>query len=202
MIIHDCVQGTPEWHKIKTGIPSASNIDKIITPKTMKLSSQAEGYANRIAAELTLKRQITTFKGNFYTERGHELEPEAVRLYEMKFDVDCEHIGFITNDDKTMGCSPDAIVSKKKGLELKCPEADTHVGYLCAGVLPDEYKGQVQSSLFTTGFETWDFMSYYPELPPFIITVEPDKEFHEKLGLALIQFETLVQSKLKIIRGE
>lgn len=202
MIIHDCVQGTEAWLKVRAAIPTASEISKILTPSTMKLSGQADGYANKIAAERILGKHIVKFSGNHYTERGKELEPDALKLYEMRFEVDCEHVGFITNDNKTMGCSPDALVGKKKGLELKCPEADTHVGYLWDGVLPNEYKCQVQSSLFASGFEEWDFMSYYPELPPFIITVKPDLEFHEKLGVALIQFEELVQQKIKKIKGE
>lgn len=202
MIFHEVVQNTDGWHKARMAIPTASEIDKIITPSTMKLSKQAEGYANKIAAERILGKPIIKFGGNHYTERGHELEPEALKLYEMNFGVDCEHGGFITNDNCTMGCSPDALIGKKKGVELKCPEADTHVGYLCGGVMPCEYKCQVQGSLFTSGFEEWDFMSYYPELPPFIITVKPDLEFHEKLAAALIDFEKLVQQKIAKIKGE
>lgn len=202
MIFHDVVQNTPDWHKVRAAVPTASEIDKIITPATMQLSKQAEGYANKIAAERILGKPIIKFNGNHYTERGHELEPDALKLYEMRFEVDCQHGGFITNDNRTMGCSPDAMISMEKGLELKCPEADTHVGYLCAGVLPNEYKCQVQSSLFASDFKEWDFMSYYPELPPFIITVQPDAEFHEKLGKALIDFEELVQRKIRKIKGE
>lgn len=201
MIIHDVVQGTEEWFAVRAGIPTASEIDKIITPKTMKLSAQADGYANKIVAERILQRPIITFTGNYYTERGKELEPDAIKLYEMQNDCDCEHVGFVTNDNRSMGCSPDSIVNKVRGLELKCPEANTHVGYLCEGTLPDEYKCQVLSSLFVTGFESWDFMSYYPDLPPFIITVEPDKIFNERLAEALEQFDKLVQQKLKIVTG-
>ena len=110
MIFHDLIQNTPEWQKARAAIPTASKIDCIITPATMKLSKQAEGYANLIAAERILGKPIIKFCGNHYTERGHELEPEALKLYEMNFGVDCEHGGFITNDSRTMGCSPDALM--------------------------------------------------------------------------------------------
>lgn len=35
MIFHDVVQNTNEWHKVRAAIPTASEIDKIITPATM-----------------------------------------------------------------------------------------------------------------------------------------------------------------------
>ncbi len=202
MIFHgQIIGGTPEWKSLRVGKVTASNIDRIITPKTGKLSSQAEMYANQVAAERHLGREIVHFKGNYYTERGKELEPDAIRLYEMQSGYDCEHIGFISNDALTHGCSPDAVIGRARGLELKCPEADTHVSYLCSGTLPDEYKCQVQGSLFITGFSEWDFMSYYPEIRPLIITVKPDLEFHEKLAKGLEEFEALVKCKLDIIRG-
>lgn len=202
MIHHDVIQNTAEWHRVRAAIPTASEIDKIITPKTMKLSAQAEGYANKIAAERVLGKPIIKFGGNHYTDRGHELEPDALKLYEMRFEVDCKHGGFITNDNRTMGASPDALVGDDEGLELKCPEADTHVGYLDGEVLPSEYKCQVQSSLFASGFKLWTFMSYHPEMRPFIIKVEPDIEFHKILEGLLIDFETIVQRKIRKIKGE
>jgi len=196
MKMWDVVGGTPQWRQARTGLATASNIDRIITPKTMKPSSQAAEYANQVAAERILGREIVKFAGNYYTERGKELEPAAIRMYEMQNDVDCHHVGFISNDAETVGCSPDFLVGEEIGGELKCPEADTHIGYLYGGGLPEEYKCQVQHSLFVTGFKQWEFISYHPELPPLIISVAPDAEFHEKLAVALSEFEGMVQSRI------
>ena len=66
-------------------------------------------------------------------------------------------------------------------LELKCPQEDTHLLYLARGVLPTDYKAQVQGQLWVTGRAWADFMSYCPELPPFLIRVEPDPKFQAAL---------------------
>lgn len=53
----------------------------------------------------------------------------------------------------------------------------THIKYILEGVLPSEYVIQVQSSIWGTGYESWDFMSYCPEYKPqtcFILNVKPD----------------------------
>jgi hypothetical protein len=55
------------------------------------------------------------------------------------------------------------------------------------GGLPDEHKVQVHGGLVVTGYESWDFMSYHPGLPPLLVRVTPD-EFTEKLRVVLEQF--------------
>ena len=48
-------------------------------------------------------------------------------------------------------------------------------------MLPTDYKAQVQGQLWVTGRAWADFMSYCPELPPFLIRVEPDPKFQAAL---------------------
>jgi hypothetical protein len=88
-----------------------------------------------------------------------------------------------------------------KGLEIKCPMLKTHMKYLINGKLPTEYFCQVQGSLYITGFETWDFMSYYPGLKPFLITVKRDEKFIEKLDKALDEFCFEIVKTIKKIKG-
>jgi len=74
------------------------------------------------------------------------------------------------------------------GLEIKCPMLKTHLKYFLDKKLPTEYFCQVQGSMYITGFDTWDFMSYFPGLKPFIITVERNEGFISKLDEALDEF--------------
>ena len=53
--------------------------------------------------------------------------------------------------------------------------------YLARGVCPSEYWPQVQGSMFVTGRKLWWFMSYFPNLPPFITLVGRDDEYHDAL---------------------
>jgi hypothetical protein len=46
VIVHNVSQLSDEWHRLRMGIPTASEFGRIITPKTMKLSAQAPEYMN------------------------------------------------------------------------------------------------------------------------------------------------------------
>ena len=201
MIVHDCLQGTSEWYKVRSGIPTASAFAQIITPKTLKLSKQSDEYENKCIAERMIGMVDEDFGGNAWTERGKEFEDEALRFYELEKEVDVELIGFVTNDEKTFGCSPDALVGKDGGLELKCPKAKTQIKYLVSETgAYEDYKTQVQGSLFVTKRKWWDIMSYHPDLPPSLYRVYPDLEFHETFKELLEQFEFNIKRKMDIIK--
>lgn len=196
MIIHEVEQNTPEWFELRAGIPTASEFSKILTAKTLKLSSQSSDFIDKCIAERIMKRSDEVWGGNYFTDRGHELEPQAVSAYEFITGLTPEKMGFVTNDEKTYGCSPDAIIKDGDityGLEIKCPIGKTQIRYLRDNILPDAYKLQVQGQLFVTGFPFWDFMSYHPELKPFRIRVYPDEVVQDALSEALGLFEQRVQ---------
>ena len=44
IIIDDIKQGSPEWALIRAGVLTASNFDRILTPKTRKPSAQRDAY--------------------------------------------------------------------------------------------------------------------------------------------------------------
>lgn len=201
MKIFTCVQYSPAWWAVRRGIPTASQFDRVITPRTLKPSAQADAYI----AELIADRACQT--PPFFTERpmsrdaanGLNMEPEARKWYALAADVEVQQVGFCLSDCGRFGCSPDGLVGTGGGLELKCPALKTHVRYLQAGTLPDEYKAQVHGSLLVTGRDWWDFVSYAPGLPPLRIRVEPD-EFTGKLAAALDDFWAKYQRALEQMR--
>jgi putative phage-type endonuclease len=185
MIIDHCEQLSEEWYAKRCGVPSASNFNKIVTTKG-EISKQSDNYIFQLAGE-----RILGFKEEGYTnanmQRGIDLEGEAIQYYELYSDDKVEKVGIVYQDErKLFSCSPDGLVqSKKRGLEIKCPLLHTHVGYLYKNELPKDYYQQVQGCLFVTGYESWDFMSYYPGLPPLIIRIFPNKNFHHRLEYSL-----------------
>ena len=188
MRIINCEQGTPEWYAVRLGIPTASEFGKIFTPKTMKLSASADGYIDRLIDEIVRPDAERGWGSNRHTERGHALEPEARELYAfMRDDARVRPVGFVLRDDGRAGCSPDSLVDDDGGLEIKSPDGPTHIGYLRAGVLPDEYKPQVHGSLVITKRAWWDFISYCPGYKPLIVRVTPD-DYTKKLAECLDQF--------------
>lgn len=187
MITLEIKQGTEEWFKARCGIPTASNFDSIITTKG-EPSKQREKYLHQLVAERVTGRAVEGYK-NLAMERGQELESEARSLYEIINDVTVKQVGIAYKDDSCkVGCSPDGLVSDDGCLEIKCPEAHTHVGYLLAGVLPTNYFQQVQGQLYVTGRSWVDFMSYYPGLKPLIVRVERNEEFIAKLNKEIALF--------------
>lgn len=186
IVYRDIIQGTPEWFALKAGKPSAGSMNRIVT-STGKVSDQREAYLNRLAGERILGRvDMHGFKSESM-DRGTGLEPEARDVFSMLNDVEVEQVGFITDDLGRYGCSPDGMMPDS-GLEIKCPELHTFVGYAMKGFPKSKYGVQVQGNLFVTGLQSWIFFAYYPEMKPFQITVEPDLKFHAILKEELERF--------------
>lgn len=199
MISHDVDQGSVEWHKLRIGIPTASNFDKIVTP-TGKLSKQWRAYAFFLVAEKLLNQSLESLQGLEWIERGKELEPAAVKMYEFERDTTSRPCGFITTDDMRMGCSPDRLVGVNGALELKCPAPQTHVAYMVDG-FGDDYVPQVQGQLLIGEFAYVDRYSYHPELPPVLKRTYRDAAFIKVLDPSLEQFCDELELMYETVKG-
>lgn len=197
MIRHDVEQGGPEWKMLRLGIPTASQFDKILTPGG-KLSASADKYMNTLLAEQLLGVPMDDASSGFM-ERGNVLEKRALGYYELLHDgVVLEKIGFLTRDDRRVGASPDQLVGKDGLLEIKCPSAPNHVGYMrdAEGI---GYKVQVQGQLWIAEREWSDTLSYNPDLPPALVRQTRDDKFIALLAAAVDQFlEAMDEAKEKL----
>jgi len=202
MITLDCEQYSEEWFAARVGIPSASSFDKIVTAKG-EPSKQSKDYLYGLAGERLTGIKTETYS-NANMQRGLMLEAEARDLFQMVTGIDIHEVGLCYPDDeKRYSCSPDGINSVE-GLEIKSPLIHTHVSYLLADKLPTKYTQQVQGSMLVTGFDRWNFVSYYPGLPPLMIVVERDEAFIANLEAALEAFNyelDAVTEQLKIMEA-
>ena len=196
-----CAQYSPEWWTIRRGVPTASEFDRIMTPKKRTYSAGAGGYIAQLIAD------TACLNPNFFTDRpqsramadGINNEPEARRYYELIAEHHVQQVGFCLTDDGRFGCSPDGLVGDDGGLELKCPQLNTQAKYLVKGELPLEYMCQVHGQLIVTGRKWWDFLSYAPGLAPLLVRVEPN-DFTDLLRVHLERFWTQYQeTKAKIL---
>lgn len=194
MIIIDVEQGSDEWLKARLGVPTASNYGKVIT-STGKPSATAEKYANELIAQ-RLTGQIPELFKSDAMERGNELEPQARAYYELMTDNEVDEVGLIINDIGA-GCSPDGLIGDDGGLEIKCPLASTHVGYMRAGKLPTAYVQQVQGCMYVTGRKWWDFVSFHPDMESMIIRVERDDDYIQKLDTEVRKLLTTIENETK-----
>ena len=175
-------QGSEAWFQAKIGLITGTRFADI-----MYVNSKTDGYkklVTRIAGEILSGEREETFT-NAIMQRGIDLEPEAADVFAETFGVELEEVGMCLPDEdhdyaNYIGVSPDRLM-QSTGLEIKCPIITTHFKYMKDNRLPNEHKWQVQGSMYVTGFDTWVFMSYYPNLKPFLIEVKKDEEMHEKL---------------------
>lgn len=194
-----CEQGSREWLHVKAGVVSASNLHRVMTPSKMKLAAASEGYCHELLAEQVLGRPLDDATTSFM-QRGTEYEQKARDWYSLQRDTDIERVGFLLRDDGRVGCSPDALVGTVGGLEIKVPSAKTHMGYLIDGV-DENYRCQIQGSLWITGRRWWDFVSYNPELPSLLVRIERDEAFIAALDKTCAQFLAYVDECKDRLRG-
>lgn len=195
--IHGVEQRSKEWFELRRGIPTASQFCKIITSRGSE-SRQAEAYLAALLAELADEEYTGSFTGSYWTERGTNLEEEAVRRYEQVADTNTVKVGFITDRSRTMGCSPDRLVDSDGLLEVKCPAPHTHGHYLRRQRIDMRYYPQVQGQLLITGRSWVDFFSYDPDQPHFRVRVFRDEPYIATLRLLLHKFVRELQRR----RGE
>ena len=200
MKIHDIEQRTPEWYALRIGKPTASQFDKVITPKTGKLSAQARKFACRLIAERLLQEPLDLLDGIEAIERGRALEPDAIAQYEFAEEVETRPIGFITTDDGLIGASPDRlIVGAPAGVEIKCPLLQTHIGYWLDGT-DDAYRPQVQGQLWVCEFERLDFYSYHPQMEAVKRRTHRDEPYIKLVDQALRDFNDMLHDMYEKVR--
>jgi hypothetical protein len=199
MIVHKVVQGSQDWLRLRSGIPTASCFDRVITPKRGERSGQFETYANELVAERVMGRPLATADMPWMRE-GIEREPEAAAYYELVRGEPLDVVGFVTTDDGKFGCSPDRLCGD--GLvEIKCPRPATHIGYLLDAGPDDAYRVQLQGQLLVTERPWVDIISYYPGLPETIVRVVRDEPFIEKLRVLLDDLSNLIEFRCDQLRA-
>lgn len=187
MKIHECEQGTDEWLKLRSGIPTASSAKDLITTKP-DLSKSISRYAEELAADSYAGQPVDAWSGNAFTERGHELEPEARSWYEFERSVDVESIGFCTDDLVRYGCSPDGLVGDDGLLEIKCAPKKHTTNLLYAHKNkkpPTDYLAQCHMQMLVTDRSWCDLLMYHPLLPKVVIRIDRDPVFDATLIQAI-----------------
>lgn len=171
-------------------MPTCSRFDMILTAVKGTPSAAQETLINQLLAESLMPPEQGIIRPPMTAEMEHGmiLEGEARCCYELEHATEAvKEVGFVVADCGLYGGSPDALVGEAGGVEIKCPNPVTHIGYLRAGVLPNEYKCQVHGHMIVTGRDWWDFFSYVRNLPPFYLRVLRD-DFTKKLSAELTDF--------------
>lgn len=198
--IVECEQGSTEWFAARLGIPTASEFKTLLGVKKdarEKLTRQT--YMRKLAGEILTGEPMENYS-NAIMARGTELEDEARNAYALMFDANPVRVGFIHNDGRTAGASPDSLIEDNGGLEIKVVLPHTQVERLERGELPPEYRAQVQGNIWISQREWWDFVSYCPKLPLFRIRVPRDDGYIATLAGAVNEFNVELAQMVDRIR--
>lgn len=197
----DIEQGTPEWHKARIGIPTASNFSRIVDSEG-KPSKQRTKYLYELASEIIKGEKTPTFQ-NWQMREGIKNEPQGRALYEFINDVEVKTIGLVYKDERRdRSCSPDGLVGDDGGLELKWAEAHVQVDRLFNGwSWKSDHHRQVQGSMYITDRKWWSIMSYHDGLKPIIIRVDRDDKFCAALEREMERFLGELLALVERLRG-
>lgn len=200
MKIHDEIeQHRPEWHQMRIGKVTASELGNLVTADfSVRKGEMFTTYLAEKLAESWRGQPLPGFNV-FDCEQGSILEEEAIPWFQLEYNVKIRQVGFIESDDSLSGCSPDGLIGDDLGVEIKCPNAQTHVKYLLGAVVPNQYLAQVHCSMFVTGYTQWLWVSYRRGFPQIVVKVDRNEEIIAKIKEAIRIFhERFNEGKKKI----
>ncbi|TMZ36438.1 hypothetical protein EMG21_33850, partial [Klebsiella pneumoniae] len=122
--------------------------------------------------------------------RGIESEPIARDLYAEKY-APVTECGFMvrTENDWTLGYSPDGLISDDGLIEIKAPRPKSHVATILSGAVPGYHMAQLQAGLLVSGRSWIDYISFHGGLPMWTKRVHADQRWQDAIVQAVRDFE-------------
>lgn len=213
-IVINCDQGSPEWHKARAGVITASNFK--IARSFMKVnrdgrkagdfSGTQENEAFRVAIERISGEPLNEGFETWQMARGHELEPDARLKHQEVIGVKIHRAGFVKTEDGVFGASADGMIDPDGGSEYKCLLSSRGVKDIILDGNLDDFQDQVQGCMWLTGRKWWDFCLYTPflkscgrELTRY--RVQRDDDYIDSMVTDLMRFRALVDTYERKLRN-
>lgn len=190
MKTHKVEQGTPEWFEVRKGKMTASHATAIANCgkglDTYILELMAESYSSGEEESFTSKD----------TKRGIELEPLAREMYALENDLEITEVGFMEFNEY-VGASPDGLVGKDGGIEIKSIEDVKYFKHLLYGdsEIDSGHNWQVQMNLLISKRKWWDLIYYNPNFQKSmcVYRIYPDKECFDMLLAGFAKGEQMIK---------
>lgn len=181
MRIIDVTQGTPEWFAVRKLKLTASHAQAIAAG-----GKGLDTYCHDIVSEYLSSADKVQFV-NDHTERGNKLESEARSVYEFEQGVTIDEVGFVEMEE-FVGGSPDGLIGKDGGVEIKCKMDREHLKQVIYGLdeIDTAHIWQMQMNMLICDRKWWDYICYNPN-------------FEKKIFIH--RFEVNLKDQEKLIRG-
>lgn len=203
----DITQNTEEWFNLRLGKITSSNFGKVMANLGKPFGNPAIEYAQKIALEFVTKKrdESQSFKSELM-DRGHDLEPVAVELYERETFLNVTNGGFNVEDSEDeilLGDSPDGNVGEEGCIEVKCVIPNTQWKRIKKGGIDNYYKWQIHGHIWLGNKKWCDYISYCPEMPEnkrlHIFRVDRDDEIIKSMTERMDEFKELVKDNIKLL---
>jgi hypothetical protein len=148
------------------------------------------------AADYIVGQEGPDISGQFWVNRGTELEPESRNNFTQETFISVDECGFITFGPHG-GHSPDGLIGDTGMLEIKCPSAKVLIALHEGAPINPKHIAQMQWGLAITGRELCHYYVYHPRLKPFHQVVERNEKMIENM---LNRFHTWEERLTKLIK--
>lgn len=200
--VEEIVQGSPEWHALRCGKWTASIIHPLV-------ATRGDGKGRSTLIRTVVAERLTGipqgFEGNEDTDFGHEHEPHARRLYQIRNGVFLDRVAFLAHPTVPMsGASPDGM-RDDRGVEFKCHRKAKKFLELIEAEIPRAHKIQCQWGMACGGKGLWDYNNYCPEMPEDLRlhtrTIERDEQLIAELVVAIREGDREVEARVASIKS-
>lgn len=211
---------TAEWQAIRCGCLTASEFGQFVDLSgELRKGEMPKTYLAEKIYERWTGRQVPNQFFNMAINNGVIVEEKAAAFAALEYGLEIRHVGFVSNDDCSVGASPDGIIGFGKliddkpsdmptapdsasGIEIKCPALTTHIKWLMDGKLPNDHICQVQGSMAVTGCQSWHFLSYplacyLDGFPPLHLVIERDEKWQSNFAKSIEAMKSRYDSEFK-----
>ena len=178
------------WVTARIGCLTASRMADVmaVSRRDGKPLKARQDYLMELVAE-RLTGVATDHYVTEFMQHGIDNEPDAKLAYAEVSGRNIIPSGFMLHPTiEFCGATPDGFVGEDGLIEIKCPRTVTHIGYLMAKEVPEQYKPQMALQMIVTGRAWCDFVSFDPRCPPrqrvFIVRYEPSEDDLEQIEMA------------------
>lgn len=198
MQIHNVEQKSAEWFALRLQYPLTAS-------EAQAIGNQGKGLET-LCWEQMAKKYSSAEQENLTNkdlERGIELEPQALSLYELETGNKVESVGFVTNESISSvgGASPDSLVNDDGLVEAKAFADTKHfkavLDFKKTGTfeIESKYIWQMQMQMLFTGRRWCDFLAYNPNYKQSLLIqrVFPDMEMQQKIITGLKKGEIIIK---------